>query len=39
MNLKIADFGFARYTLSVEDFFSSDTDIRELSETYCGSGK
>lgn len=39
MNLKIADFGFARYTLSVENFFSSDTDIRELSETYCGSGK
>ena len=38
MNLKIADFGFARYTLSVEDFFSSDTEIRELSETYCGSG-
>lgn len=38
-NLKIADFGFARYTLSVEDFFSPDTVIRELSETYCGSGK
>ncbi|XP_070509345.1 testis-specific serine/threonine-protein kinase 1-like [Chironomus tepperi] len=37
LNLKIADFGFARFTLSVEDFFSTDTEIRELSETYCGS--
>jgi serine kinase len=37
LNLKIADFGFARYKLSVDDFFSSDTAIKELSETYCGS--
>ncbi|CAG9798046.1 unnamed protein product [Chironomus riparius] len=37
MNLKLADFGFARYTLSVEDFFSSKTEFKLLSETYCGS--
>lgn len=38
MNLHVSDFGFARYTLNVENLFT-DEEIIVFSDTYCGSGE
>lgn len=37
MNLKLADFGFARNVHNIKDPVTK-MEMRELSETYCGSG-